>query len=180
LGGLDASLVTTIVPASGGSSCPDSVALHTYYTPLNRSITTDAFMMAPGSTAAVCITYHFEKAGTFIPVTGILACGPFSAAEGNLSSGCSGQVAASTSESPLFHLAGLNLTVAYTLRASANAEGAFWFWVDCGEFFPVVVVPRPASLTFPIISGCVYEPNALGAGTVVGASNLEVAPIPVA
>ena len=37
----------------------------------------------------------------------------------------------------------------------------------------------PSSLVFPIIAGCVYEPDALGIGSVIGVSNLGVASVPV-
>jgi hypothetical protein len=64
--------------------------------------------------------------------------------------------------------------MAYTLRASEDAEGVFWFWVDCGELFPVSVGLSQSSLTFPIIPGCVYEPNAPSGGYVTGVSNMSV------
>jgi len=74
---------------------------------------------------------------------------------------------------------GPNVTIAYVLRASENAEGVYWFWVDCGEFFPVAVGVPPSSLTFPIIPGCVYEPNALGRASVTGTSNMGVTTVRV-
>ena len=178
-GAIGVGLSTIGGPESASSSCSTAVTLRTYYSPLNGSLSTDAFLMAPGSTATVCITYHFEQAGTFIPETGTLECGAFRDANGTVASGCTGEVAASSSELSFYHPDELTLTVDYTLRASGNARGVYWFWVDCGEFFPVAVGTRPASLTFPIISGCVFEPNALSAGTVVGASDLRVGLVPV-
>ena len=69
--------------------------------------------------------------------------------------------------------------MAYTLQAPKNADGVYWFWVDCGAVFPIAVGPLPYSLVFPIIPGCVYEPGAPAGGVVSGVSNLGVASVPV-
>jgi hypothetical protein len=165
--------------ASSGSSCSNPISLRTYSVQSSESILTTVLLMAPGSTALVCIAYTFEGAGSFVPTSGALICGPYRVANGSIGRGCSGEVAIATSTPPFDHLSGASITIAYAVRSSENAEGVFWFWVDCGEFFPIAVGTAPSSLTFPIISGCVYEPNALGAGVVVGASNLGVSAIRV-
>jgi len=179
LGGLDFGSPMGPGPPSSGTFCPNPINLRTYYNPTSGSLVTDALLEASGSTSTVCAAYHLEGAGTFIPQGGPLLCGTFRTANGSAASGCSGQIVASTSSLPFYHPVGIDFTVTYVLRASESAGGVFWFWVDCGEFFPIVVGLPPPSLTFPIISGCVYEPNALSSGTVTGSSNLTVAPVSI-
>ena len=160
--------------ASSFSPCTDSIKLRTYYDQSNQTLVTTAFLVAPGSTVKVCITYPTEGSTTGSPSTGPLACGSIGGAIGSALGVCSGQLTVVASALFLNHSAGSNVTVAYLLRASENAEGVYWFWVDCGEVLPLAVGTLPSSLTFPIIAGCVYEPNAPGRGSVTGFSDMGV------
>ena len=171
VGGLE--LGSTAAQGSGSalSPCSDSIILRTYYDQSNKTLTTTALLMAPGSTAEVCITYSIEGAVPVSHSTGPLACGPSRSA--NESEACSGQLTVAASAVLPNYSSGSSGTIAYELRASKNAAGAFWFWVDCGESFPIAVGAPPSSLTFPIIPGCVYEPNAPGRASVTGISNMS-------
>jgi len=160
------------------SPCSYSVRLQTNYVQSNGSLTTTAFLIAQGATAKVCITYSLDGA----PVTltaGPLACGPHRSADGSVAEGCPGDLTVVSSAPLRDGSDGANVTVAYVLRASENAGGVYWFWVDCGEVFPLAVGAPPSSLTFPIIPGCVYEPNAPSRGSVTGISDLGVAMVRV-
>ena len=174
LGGLDLILTEEGESAYSFSPCSHSVELHTSYNQSNGALATTTFLIAPGATAEVCIAYSSKGAAAVTPSTGPLACGPTRSANGSLVEDCSGDLAVVASEPLLYHPSGSSFTIVYILRASENASGVHWFWVDCGEFFPVAVGTLPTSLTFPIIPGCVYEPNALSRGAVTGISNMAV------
>ena len=172
----------TAVKGSGSTSspCSDSVRLRTYYNQSDKILATTTLLIAPGSIAKVCIAYPSIGLAAGAPSTGPLACGPSKSANGTIVEDCSGQLAVVASERFLDHSSGQNITIAYMLRASEDAEGVYWFWVDCGEFFPLAVGAPPTSLTFPIIPGCVYEPNAPSRGSVTGISNMGVTLVSVA
>ena len=173
VGAFDLGSTAAKAPSSPQSSCSDSVRLRTNYGQSNGTLTTTVFRISPGSTATVCITYPSGWLKAFIPSAGPLMCGPSETANAS-SDDCSGKLTVVASGLESGPSSGLNVTVAYTLRASEDAEGVFWFWVDCGELFPVSVGLPPSSLTFPIIPGCVYEPNAPSGGHVTGVSNMSV------
>jgi hypothetical protein len=77
------------------------------------------------------------------------------------------------------HSSHQNLTVYYTLRAPMNDSGVYWFWLDCGDVFPIAVGALPTSLVFPIIPGCIYETNLQYTASVVGVADMGVAMVPV-
>jgi hypothetical protein len=178
LGGYDLGSTTKngVAPVS---PCSNSASPRTRYDLSNSTLVTSVYEMTRGSTAMVCITYSLGNAGTFMPATGPLFCGPYRAANRSIVWSCPGQITVTTSTRPFNHSNGMNITVTYTLRAPEKDNGVYWFWVDCGEFFPIAVGAPPASLIFPIIPGCVYEPNAPSSGTVVGVSNMGVTMAPV-
>ena len=160
------------------SPCSDSIRVGTSYNQSVDTLTTTTFVMAPGSTAKVCVTY-ISDGSAVTPSAGPLACGPSENADGRIVEKCSGQLTVVASGPVLTHPRGPNITIAYELRASEDAEGVFWFWVDCGEVFPLAVGAPPSSLMFPIIAGCVYEPNAPTRGSVTGFSGMGVAMVRV-
>jgi len=180
LGGYDLGSTTKNGAASPVSPCFTSTSPRTEYHLSNNTLVTGVYQMTPSSTAMVCIAYAFGNGGTFIPATGPLLCGPYRAANRSVVWTCPGQITVTTSTPPFDHPSGVNITVAYTLRAPKNSNGVYWFWIDCGNVFPIAVGGLPASLIFPIIAGCVYEPNAPSRGTVVGVSNMGVVMVPVA
>ena len=176
--GLD--LVSTAAEGQGFSvsPCSDYARVRTSYDQSNNTLTTTAFLISPGTTAEVCIAYALKGTAAVTPSTGPLACGHSRAANGSVAEDCTGQLAVVAS-APILNQGGANVTMVYVLRASENASGVFWFWVDCGEFFPLAVGALPSSLTFPIIPGCVYEPNAPSRGSVTGISGMGVATVRV-
>ena len=178
VGCLDLGLTAAKGSASIFSPCSDSIRLRTIYDQSNETLATTTLLIAPGSTAKVCITYSLEGWAAATPSAGPLACGPSRSANGSLVEDCSGQLAIVAS-ALLNQSSGPNVTISYVLRASENAGGVHWFWVDCGEFFPIAVGPPPPSITFPIIPGCVYEPNAPSRGSVTGVSNMSIVMVPV-
>ena len=177
-GGLDLTSKEAEGPSYSFAPCSDSARLRTSYDQSNNTLATTTLLIAPGATAEVCITYSSDEAAV-TPSTGPLACGLSKSANGSLVEDCSGELTVVASAPLANGAGGRNITVLYVLRASQNAGGVHWFWVNCGEFFPIAVGARPSSLTFPIIPGCVYEPNAPGRGALTGISNMTVAMVRV-
>ena len=145
----------------------------------NGTLVTSAYQMNPGTTAVVCIEYVFLKSTIFMPQTTPLLCGPYRGSNGSIVWTCPGLVAVATRTLPFDASKGESISVAYSLRAPSSDNGVYWFWIDCGEVFPVVVGALPRSLVFPIIAGCVYEHNTPSSGSVAGVSNMKVALVPV-
>ena len=165
--------------ASSSSSCSVPVAPQTLVELSNNTEITSAYEMDPGSTATICVTYTFDRAGTFAPSTYPLQCGPYRAANRTIIWNCPGEVTIIPSIQPFDHLGQQSLTMAYTLLAPTNDNGVYWFWLDCGDVLPILVGASPASLVFPITPGCIYEPNAPGTAAVVGVSDIGVVMVPV-
>ena len=162
-----------------GSHCSVPIGPRTHLDLPNNTEMTNVYQMIPGSTATVCVTYSFNKQGTFTPSTYPLQCGPYRAANRTIVWRCPGQITITPSVLSFDHSNHQNLTMAYTLRAPMNDSGVYWFWLDCTDALPVVVGELPPSLVFPIIPGCIYEPNAPGIASVVGVTNLGVAMVRV-
>jgi hypothetical protein len=180
-------LQTVTVTTPTGRSTTISVAgsCSTLVRPSNASGTTDVYQMAPGSTGLICVSYAFQRAGSYsfstadygpwLSASSYYACGY---GNENVSSRCSA-VTITPSISEFTHPAGQNVTVEYGIETNQNASGVFWFFV--GPCLPIVLVfgPIPASVPGTGIFGCVMSTDAPSSFGVIGVWNMNIVAVPV-
>lgn len=162
-------------PVSQTSPCFASVGTRTYYDLPNGSRMIEVYQVLPGSTAAVCITYSFDRPGSLSPSAFSLLCGPYRAENRSIVWSCPGQVSVTPASGTVNYSAGAYVTIAYTLQAPKSDDGVYWFGMTCGDSFPVVVGALPPSIVFPIMTTCLTNPYAPSSAAVEGVSNMGIA-----
>ena len=153
--------------------------------------TGDVYEVEPGSTGTICVSYHFDSAGTWS--FGEPGVGTVNYTDDAVTyAGCSGAVSGATtraafalcssvrmfsSTGTLNHTAGQNLTVAYTLEVGKNGTGLVSFYIGPCNLLFIVIGPLPSRLP-PAPTFCNTVSDAPTSESVTGVSGIRVVSLP--
>ena len=153
--------------------------------PINASGIADVYVLAPGSTGVICVSYQFRSSGTysfstpdFGPLNGssFRACGPGDSFNGSTLASCR-HLSITATPASVVNSRAQNFTVAYTIQADSNAEGLYWFFVGSCDPIVLAVGSAPASVPAPVLT-CVSSTSGPSGEAVSGVSNVSVVEVP--
>ena len=156
--------------------CPTPVHLS------NASGTTEAYVLAPGSTGVICVSYRFQGSGDysfstpdFGPLNGssFQACGQPGSYNGTDLASCK-YLGVTALPASVEHSGPQNVTVAYMIHASADAKGLYWFFIGSCDPIVLAVGSAPSSVPGPVFLGCIMSSMAPSSEAVTGVSNVNV------
>ena len=154
--------------------------------PSNASGITEVYVLAPGSTGVICISYQFRSSGTysfsapdFGPLNGssFQACGPPGYANGSSLEPCR-NLSITSMPSTVDHSGTQNVTVAYTISVGVNAKGLYWLFIGSCDPIVLAVGSAPASVPGPVFLGCIASSEGPSSEAVIGVTNIGVVEAP--
>ena len=148
---------------------------------------TDIFALRPGSTGYICVAYHFDSVGIWSfgapgygPLISNESVGTYSDCRvpyGTTAVALCSSFKIVSSTGTVFHAAGQNFTVAYTLSAGENGTGLFWFFIGPCDPVDVAVGAIPTHIPLRPLS-CIATTGNPSRESVSGVSGIETATVP--
>ena len=154
--------------------------------PSNASGITEVYVLTPGSTSVICVSYRFHTSGTyslstpdFGPLNGssFQACGPPGYANGSSLEPCR-NLSITSMPSTVDHSGTQNVTVAYMIDVGVNAKGLYWLFIGSCDPIVLAVGSAPASVPGPVFFGCIASSEGPSSEAVVGVTNIGVVEAP--